>query len=237
MLKSKHSKHIKYIMGSLYLYDSGIEEWVKVDPSSVGDLKYSARSNDHNGWLKCDGRSLTRAEYPDLFEVIGVSFGSNDASTFKLPDTRGRVLGAIGAGSGLTTRILGDTIGSETHTLTVSEMPSHLHTGTTDSSGTHTHMITDPGHTHNVGNTNLSNNLQTAGSIDDDQGAIPEQNLMYSQITTSTSSTTGISINSDGAHTHTFTTATSGNSQAHNNMQPTSFIGNVFIFGNSVLAR
>jgi microcystin-dependent protein len=224
MSKSKHSKNIKYIMGALYLYDSGTRDWVKIDPSSVGDLKYSARSSDHGGWLKCDGRSLLRTEYPDLFEVIGTSFGSNDASTFKLPDTRGRVLGAIGTGVGLTARILGDTIGSETHTLTVNEMPSHSHTGTTDSSGTHTHTNNSLDGTLGLMTSNGSNTA--SGSLDTTTG---EPNLYASP--------EGVVIDSAGAHTHTFTTVTSGNSQAHNNMQPTSFIGNVFIFGYRVLAR
>lgn len=224
MLKSKHSKHIKYIMGALYLYDSGTEEWVKIDPSSVGDLKYSARSSDHGGWLKCDGRSLSRTDYPDLFEVIGTSFGSNDSSTFKLPDTRGRVLGAIGTGVGLTARILGDTIGSETHTLTVNEMPNHSHTGTTDYSGTHTHTNNSIDGTLGL---MTANGINTASAGLDDSGG--EANLYVAP--------EGVVIDSAGSHTHTFTTATTGNSQAHNNMQPTSFIGNVFIFGNRVLAR
>jgi len=33
-----------------------------------------------------------------------------------------------------------------------------------------------------------------------------------------------------GSHTHTFTTSYQGSSDPHNNMQPTLFIGNVFIF-------
>lgn len=36
------------------------------------------------GWLLCDWSAVPRAEYPDLFEVIGTSFGG-DATTFRLP--------------------------------------------------------------------------------------------------------------------------------------------------------
>jgi microcystin-dependent protein len=42
---------------------------------------------------------------------------------------RWRVMGGVGEGVGLTNRNIGDMVGSETHTLTSSEMPSHTHTG------------------------------------------------------------------------------------------------------------
>lgn len=191
----------------------------------IGEYKWSSRNSDFNGWLKCDGRSLSREEYSELFEVIGTSFGSNDSSTFKLPDLRGRVMGGIGQGSGLTNRTLGTVVGAETHTLTSTEMPSHSHTGTVDSSGAHTHTITDPGHTHSQ--TTINDDFNSSGTnppgfTQDSAGSMTWNNI--------NSSTTGISINSSGAHTHTFTTNTAGSGQAHNNMQPTAFVGNVFIY-------
>lgn len=38
------------------------------------------------GWLLCDGGSLPIAEYPELFAVIGRSYGSKDGKTFQVPD-------------------------------------------------------------------------------------------------------------------------------------------------------
>jgi microcystin-dependent protein len=44
------------------------------------------------GWLLCDGSSVSRTNYANLFAVIGITHGSGDGSTtFSLPDGRGRV--------------------------------------------------------------------------------------------------------------------------------------------------
>ncbi len=45
------------------------------------------------------GLFVTGGVYNILFHLIGVSFGSNNATTFKIPDARGRVSGSIGQGS------------------------------------------------------------------------------------------------------------------------------------------
>ena len=87
---------------------------------------------------------------------------------------------------------------------------SHTHTGTTASNGAHTHTITDPGHTHTVGIKYDSGK----GFLDENEGA-------YNPGTLNTgSNTTGISINSGGAHTHTITTDSTGSSGTNANVQP-----------------
>lgn len=45
------------------------------------------------GYLECDGREISRIEYADLFDIIGTIYGEgNGASTFNIPDLRGRFL-------------------------------------------------------------------------------------------------------------------------------------------------
>lgn len=194
------SGRISKTYGSVNVYDKIRDKWIRVQTQQVGDLKFSAHNDDHHGWLICDGRSLSRAEYVELYNVIGISFGSNNGTTFKIPDMRGKVAGGIGDGPSTTNRPLGTVVGAEEHTLTVGEMPSHDHT------------INDPGHTHNYTNNTNDQGVNTLTTQDD---AADQLDLSA----TTSNSTTGITLN------------TTGNSMPHNNMQPTVFIGNMFIYG------
>lgn len=221
----------------------------------VGEYKFSPRSNDYMGWLRCDGRSISRTTYSALFQVIGTSFGSSDTTTFRLPDFRGRVFGTIGQGSNLTSRNLGDVIGMETHLLVNNEIPTHNHrttvsphslttlNNTNTTTSRHTHTITDPGHKHtltiNVANPNPTNVYLMTTTDSTNPNAIPLGSLE------TTTDATNLTIPSSGEHTHatTFSTllhsaATStsvGGGTAHNNMQPTLFGGNVFIYSGVIL--
>jgi len=108
----------------------------------IGEIvTYAGASNPSPNFLDCDGASLLRADYPDLFAVIGTTFGAVDSSHFSIPDLRGRAPIGDGTGSGLTPRALGDSFGEEDHVLSVGELAAHSHT---DSGHSHTEGTTTP---------------------------------------------------------------------------------------------
>ena len=67
-----------------------------------------------NQWRKCDGQALLKTDFPDLFALIGSTFGG-DTTHFNLPDLRGRTIVDAGSGPGLTSRALAASFGEENH--------------------------------------------------------------------------------------------------------------------------
>lgn len=95
----------------------------------IGEIREWAGSTAPENWRLLQGQAISRSTYAVLFAMIGTTYGAgNGTTTFNLPDAQGRVSVMAGTGSGLTARTLADTGGEETHVLTVSEMPAHIHT-------------------------------------------------------------------------------------------------------------
>jgi microcystin-dependent protein len=95
------------------------------------------------GWLLCDGTQVSRTTYAALWGAIGTLWGAGDgATTFNLPNLQGRVpIGYVtntGTAGAVTARGFGNSAayGTETHVMTVAELPNHNHT------------LHDPGHAH-----------------------------------------------------------------------------------------
>lgn len=79
------------------------------------------------GWATCDGQLIQIQQNTALFSLIGTTFGGNGVQTFALPDFRGRVPVHQGQSNFGTVYTMGEAAGSETVTLTVSQMPLHNH--------------------------------------------------------------------------------------------------------------
>jgi microcystin-dependent protein len=80
-----------------------------------------------NAWMPCLGQLLPLQAYTPLFALIGTYYGGNGTSNFALPNLSGSVAISQGQGLGLSTRLIGEIVGSPTATLLSSEMASHTH--------------------------------------------------------------------------------------------------------------
>ena len=74
------------------------------------------------GWALCNGQLLPINQNQALLSLLGTTFGGDGRINFGLPDLQGRV--PIHAGSGHT---LGERAGEQAHTVSIAELPTHLH--------------------------------------------------------------------------------------------------------------
>lgn len=90
------------------------------------------------GFAFCQGQIQAIAQNTALFSLLGTTYGGNGQTTFALPDLRGRVPISSGQGPGLSNYSLGQVSGTESVTLTSSQMPIHNHTVNTNNSSSST---------------------------------------------------------------------------------------------------
>lgn len=156
-------------------------------PSIVtGMILPYAGSSAPTGYILCDGSAISRTTYSALFTKLSTTYGVGDGSTtFNIPDFRGRTLMGYGAGSGLTSRLMGATGGNETHTLSTSELPSH------------NHGVTDPTHRHAwTSKKQYNSGSVTPGPANDVDQFINGGNSDSTWVTAS--ATTGITVDNAG---------------------------------------
>jgi microcystin-dependent protein len=214
----------KQAIGDTAKLNNRLDYIIWQNDKQVGMIKaYSSDGPIPPGWLECNGQEVPIVRYGELYNILypnraasphiwGVP--TNPATYFRLPDLRGRTLVGSGTGAGLTTRTLGNSIGFETHTLSVDELPSHVHNGVTqggnplsyivvNQSGPNANPVHVPGWAGGPNTAHASNGH--FGPSYNYTGA-PDQNYPAS------------------GHTHNFVTHATGNGQPHNNMQPSSVV-------------
>ncbi len=103
------------------------------------------------GWALCDGQLLPINQNQALFALLGTTYGGDGRVNFGLPNLQGRVPTHTG-GMG---HVLGEAGGEQDHTLSISEIPQHVHV---------LNATSIPATT-NVPNTNLLPAQSTAASL------------------------------------------------------------------------
>lgn len=74
------------------------------------------------GWAMCNGQFLPINQNQALFSLLGTTYGGNGTTTFALPNLQGRVPIHMGSGHSL-----GEQGGELGHTLSIAEIPTHVH--------------------------------------------------------------------------------------------------------------
>src|SRR6185295_860572 len=80
------------------------------------------------GWAFCNGQFLPINQNQALFSLLGTTYGGNGVTTFALPNLQGRVPIQNGVDNFGGSYTLGQSAGEASHTLTIQELPQHVHT-------------------------------------------------------------------------------------------------------------
>ena len=154
------------------------------------------------GWVLCNGQTLN----PEVTNEVG-------GSITVVPDLRDRFIVGADVNGGATLYEVNNTGGTNSVTLTESQMPNHRHSGSTNFDGTHSHPMN---YTSVVAKTQgltegvmISSEEHTDGNDD-----------WYNDNATSTKGISSLRANSAGSHNHGFNTNYTGGGTAHENRPP-----------------
>jgi microcystin-dependent protein len=132
-VKRSHLQLSLSLLLLLLLISSSFSAVALADDPIIGEMRLFAgpESSVPAGWMVARGQLLNNDDYPELYALIGTTYGSGLDNNFRLPGMEGRVVVAYNhTGGDAEFDTLGEIGGAKTHTLTVNEMPGHTH-GTT----------------------------------------------------------------------------------------------------------
>ena len=88
----------------------------------VGEIRMFGGNFAPAGWMFCEGQLLPISENETLFNLIGTTYGGDGQETFALPNLSGRLPVHMGQGPGLQNYQMGELYGTESVTLTTSQI-------------------------------------------------------------------------------------------------------------------
>lgn len=183
------------VFPGMYYNDGTSWKRMAVDGLSpaLGDIKQSVLTADHDGWYLVDGRAVT------LLPTAAQNNATTLGFTTSLPDANDRIL--KGRSSSEAFAAIG---GSDSFTLAQTNLPDISYTGTSTSSGTHTHSYINRGATYWNYNTGVVGGLRFIDGLT-------------------------VTTESAGAHTHTVTVPTGGTNTAVT-FRPKYIVSQTFIY-------
>lgn len=162
----------------------------------TGKIIEYASSTIPSGYLLCDGKAVSRTTYANLYKVVGTTYGSGDGSTtFNLPNFSEKIL--LGRSSSMK---LGTSGGTSAVSININNMPAHTHSYTPVGS------VTSTFNGQNVTTTSSGQHLHNLiWNYEIPSGSAASGTTYRYAILNPTIEQSGITTNTAGSHTHTFT--------------------------------
>eukprot|EP01084_Bolivina_argentea_P125432 222241_1 len=167
----------------------------------AGDYKISAQNQSHGQWLLCDGSMYNISDYIELFDVIGHSFNLQNVSQNVSLFSLPNARDKVIGMHGIA-HANGEVVGSESITMTEDNLPPHWHYISNGDWGTGTYDV--------------QNHAYLSYYIPNDGSNQVQPDHAYILMGTNTVA-------------NNYQSSTVGNGNIISNVQPTIFMGNVFI--------
>lgn len=226
-------------------------------------MDYALKTPPSSAWMMCYGQVLTpgnpvTARLRQKLIDDGFTYGQDGTSGNPLiPDSRGRTtaapdnLGGTAANRLSGATAIGGSVGAESHTLTVGQLPTHAHTATAASGGGHAHTATAAAggtHAHTASTAAAGDHAHTMNMRQKVSSGTPDNARMegagngtvYDIASNSAGShahtvtvnaaadhTHTLTVAAAAAHAHTITVANEGSGNAHPIVQPTLLLNKI----------
>lgn len=187
------------------LYINNGISWERLEPNTtqIGEIKYSFATTDHDGWYLLNGRAKVSLSTTAQSAATTIGYGTT------IPDATNRFLKTINTAEPVATQG-----GTNTFTISQTQLPNVNFSGSTNSDGNHSHQADSYNGNQNVGL--LSTNALTLFTI-------------YKVAENDNIGTTNRTTSSDGAHTHAVTVNSGGTGAAATRV-PAYLSTNVFVY-------
>lgn len=93
----------------------------------IGEIQLFGFNFAPRSWAFANGATLPIQQNTALFSLLGTQYGGNGTTNFQLPNFANRAACEQGQGSGLSPRTIGEVFGTNSVTLSQSQMPQHSH--------------------------------------------------------------------------------------------------------------